>query len=256
MAGSILRSFVSGTRQVLGVQLFVSVGAVALAGWTLAVTNEALRERDRLRERVIQLEEEMGTRGIVVPSPPPLVDAAPAPPQTAYPDEVGPEDNARAPEQSSPPEQTGSEAFNPGQIVTDLFAPPPAMRTLVLHARSEADAELARRLAEAMPRPDNLRIVVRTMAARDPRPSGYTYYDGRQSRTAAALAARFNQTAGEHQIAPWSAQLRGMALPAQGEYTPDRTDIVLPPLPAPAQLNRVDPRLLRERPQQNQPPIR
>jgi hypothetical protein len=270
MAGSILRSFVSGTRQVLATQLIVSIGAVALAGWTLSVTNEVIRERDRLRERVIQLEEEMGTRGIVVPSPTAVVDTEPSEPEDAYPDEVGLDTDADpsekppssgAPSDEAPPDQPPSRAdpnasFNPGQVFTDLFAPAPPMRTLVLHARNERDAAVARRLAETMSDANGLRVIVNTTSPRDQREPGYSYYDGRQSRAAAALVAQFNQLAREHEIASWSAQLRGVALPSQGEYTADRTDIVLPALPAP-QLNRVDPRLLEVQPQERAPaPIR
>lgn len=266
MARSILQSFVSGTRQVLAAQLVVSVGAVALAGWTLAVTNEVIRERDRLRERVIQLEEEMGTRGIVVPPPPAVVGAGPSRSETAYPGEVGLEtdadasrerpDGAPAEPEPASPERAEDAGFNPGQIFTDLFAPAPPMRTLVLHARNERDAAIAGRLAEELRRATEMRVVVRTMPPRDQRQSGYAYYDGRQSRAAAALVVRFNDIARQHEIASWSVQLRGVALPAQGEYTADRTDIVLPPLPAP-QLNRLDPRLLQVEPQESAPaPIR
>jgi hypothetical protein len=76
MARSMLRALVSGTRQMLGAQLFVSVLAIALAGWTLTVTNEVIGERDRLRERVVQLEGEFAARGIVVPSAPAVVESA------------------------------------------------------------------------------------------------------------------------------------------------------------------------------------
>jgi hypothetical protein len=41
----------------------------------------------------------------------------------------------------------------------------------------------------------------------------------------------FHETARRLEIAQWSAQLRGTALPAQGEFTADRLDIILPPLP-------------------------
>lgn len=232
MAGSILRSFVSGTRQVLVAQLFVSVGAVALAGWTLGVTNELIRERDRLRERVIQLEEELGGRGIVVPSTPTVVDTAPPAAEDAYPGEVGlgeqtPETPTEDQAEVTPTPEDGA-SF--GQIITDLLAPPPPLRTVVLHARNEQDGALARRLAERLAQAGDLRVVVDVLSPRTQQQSGYAYYDGRQSSAAAALVAQFNDVAREHQIAPWSAQLRGTALPEQGEYTADRMDIVLPPL--------------------------
>jgi hypothetical protein len=269
MAGSVLHSFVSGTRQVLTAQLFVSVAAVGLAGWTLGVTNELIRERDRLRERVIQLEEDMGSRGIVVPSTPTVVETEPPPAETVYPGEVGlgqdgsapadggqdvidapPADPNAAPEPAPAPEtptRAGERTFNPGQIFTELFAPAPPLRILVLHARGERDGEYARRLAgELTKESPDLRVIIDVIGPRDQRESGYAYFDGRQSRAAAALVAQFNDLSRRYEIAPWSAQLRGVALPAQGEYTADRLDIVLPPLPEPnLQLNRVDPRLLQ-----------
>src|SRR5574338_185062 len=90
MARSVLRSLVNGTRQLLTVQLFVGILAVALAGWTLAVTNTVIRDRDRLKDRVIQLEQAMASSGIVVPATPVLVDqAAGVSEANAYPGEVG-----------------------------------------------------------------------------------------------------------------------------------------------------------------------
>jgi hypothetical protein len=226
MAGSILGSFVSGTRQVLVAQLFVSVGAVALAGWTLGVTNELIRERDRLRERVIQLEADMGQRGIVVPETPAVVDTAPPAAEDVYPGEVG-----LGEQQPTDGAAPADGAFNPGQIVTDLFTPPPPMRTVVLHARSEQDGAYARRLGEQLAQAGNVQVVVNVLPQqRAQQEAGYSYYDGRQSSAAAALVAQFNDVARTNQIAQWSAQLRGTALPEQGEYTADRLDIVLPPL--------------------------
>ena len=70
MARSLLEALVRGTRQMLTAQLIVSIGAVALAGWTLAITSDVIRERDQLRERVIQLETAMGAQGMVVPAKP------------------------------------------------------------------------------------------------------------------------------------------------------------------------------------------
>jgi len=254
MAGSLLRAFVGGTRQVLTVQLFISIAAVALAGWTLGVTNELIRERDRLRERVIQLEADMGARGIVVPSTPTVVETAPPAAEDAYPGEVGLDDVPQTDvgQTATPDEQT----FNPGRIVTDMFAPAPPMRTVVLHARNERDAAVAQRLAEQLARAANVRVVVNPRTPRNQQQPGYSYFDGRQSRAAANLVAQFNTIARENEVAPWSAQLRGTALPERGEYTADRLDIVLPPLPQPSL--QVDPRALelrRVEPQQP-PPIR
>lgn len=72
MARSTLQAFINGTRQLLTVQLTVAVIAIALAAWTLSVTTTVLRERDRLQERVIQLEQAMSEGGVVVPQAPAL----------------------------------------------------------------------------------------------------------------------------------------------------------------------------------------
>lgn len=273
MARSILGSFVSGTRQVLAAQLFISVAAVGLAGWTLGVTNDLIRERDRLKERVLQLEETLAGSDIVVPEtaevvdPPRAEDAYPPSvtlPETGTPAAPAPQPETPAPAQpvddkapAAPPERT----FNPGQILGELFAPAPAMRTIVLHARTDADARVAQRLANELTQTTNMRVAVDVMPPRDPRESGYAYFDGRQSRAASALMQRFHDIARRNEVAAWSAQLRGVALPAQGEYTADRLDVVLPPLPAVVnpqlQLQRVDPRLLqRQTAPQQQPTIR
>jgi hypothetical protein len=103
----------------------------------------------------------------------------------------------------------------------------------VLHVRSSEDARAASRIARALQANDDLRVLIDVMPAGDPRQSGYAYFDGRQSRAAADVVARFHEGARAMQIAQWSAQLRGTALPAQGEYGADRLDIVLPPLPPP-----------------------
>lgn len=264
MARSLLRSFVSGARQMLTAQLVVSIGAVALAGWTLAVTNDLIRERDRLRERVIQLEQSMGDQGIVVPSAPATVDQPAAPASGAYPPEQTGAAPADAPKEPSTPsgqtEATGANsapspapstattappapadrAFNPAQIIGELFRPPPPLRAVILHARTQSDAAIAARVARGLREQAQIAASIDVMQPGDPRQSGYAYYDGRQSRAAAAFVAQFNDVARRDQIAAWSAQLRGVALPAQGEYTAERLDIVLPPLPPPPQ--RVDPR--------------
>lgn len=218
MASSQLRALVGGTRQVLAVQLFIAVAAVALAGWTLSITNDVIRERDRLRERVVQLEGELGARGIVVPSAPTVVASVSG--DAVYPPEVGLE---AAPDQ----------AFNPGRLVSDIFARPSNLRTIVLHARGQTDGVAALRLAEALRSEGGASVTVNVINARDGRPAGYAYYDGRQARDAAAMVARFNDAARRAELPQWSAQLRGLALPAQGEFTAERLDIVLPALPAP-----------------------
>jgi hypothetical protein len=219
VAQSLLRTLVSGTRQMLAAQLFISVLAIALAGWTLAITSEVIKERDRLRDRVVQLEGELGARGVV--APPSAVVAASASAAALYPPEIGLEASV------SP------ERFSPQQILGDLFAPAPPLRTIVLHVRSETDAAVLAPLAEEMRAGSALNVVVHRTAPRDPRQPAYVYYDGRQSRAAAALVALFNDAARRAEIPQWSAQLRGQALPAEGEFRTDRVDIILPALPAP-----------------------
>jgi len=199
----------------LAVQLFVGVVAVALAGWTLAITNEVMRERDRLEERVVQLEAELATRGIVVPDAPTIRERAAA---DIYPAEIGRRRQAAS-----------QSRFDPRQILSDLAAPP-ELQVLVVHARSVEDGAIAERLGAGLG--GDVNVIVNVLPARDPRPAGYAYYDGRHSRAAAALVARFTDGARREEIPLWSAQLRGTALPAQGEFTADRMDIVLPALPA------------------------
>lgn len=238
MARSVIGALVSGTRGMLSAQLFVSIVGIALAGWTLTITNEVIRERDRLRERVVQLESSMAERGVVVP-PTPAVVNTPVAPSSVYPSAVGDALNAPAadstvPITTAPPNAAPAPAASArdlGEVITDLFAPPPPMRVIVLHVRDQADAAAAQRIGEELSRDSDLSAVVVVMAPRDPRHSGYAYFDGRQNRATAELVAQFHDVARRAGIAPWSAQLRGVALPSQGEYTADRLDIVLPPLP-------------------------
>jgi len=251
MANSLLQSFVSGTRAMLSAQLIVSVGAVALAGWTLGVTNELIRERDRLQERVIQLEETMAARGDIPPAPTAVVEpVTTGGTDIVYPGSIGgavaptieeepvPADPASPAPATATPEERPAEAApqqrDLGSIVTGLFGPAPPLRTIVLHARSAEDGRIASRIAHALQEGNEARVLIDVMPPGDTRQSGYAYFDGRQSRAAADVVARFHETARGMQVAQWSAQLRGIALPAQGEYTADRLDIVLPPLPAPA----------------------
>lgn len=288
MAGSLLGSFVSGTRQMLAIQLFVSVGAVALAGWTLTVTNELIQERDQLRDRVIQLEQTMAQNNIVPPEARPVIEDAPSsegpyPPEAVLPEDGElPEDqlpNGDAPLPQDPIEPGGTETpgqtvepggqtaepqtptFDPGAVI-DIFRRPPPLRTVVLHVRTREEYALARRIAADLTESSRgeLRVPVVITRAGEAHQPGYAYFDGRQSRPAAAMVARFNDVARQYQIAQWSAQLRGRALPAQGEYTADRVDIVLPALQQTPTL-QIDPRILQEQrvnPQleQARPPVR
>lgn len=244
MARSVLRSLVNGTRQLLTVQLFVAIITVALAGWTLAVTNTVIRDRDRLRDRVIQLEQAMASGGMVVPATPVLVDQpVSVGDANAYPGEIGLTANGevrgqRATEVTSnnasrarPATQDVGANFS--RVLSDLFAPPPPLHVAVLHVHSEAEANAARLVAENLVRAAHVRVIINVLPVRDPHEAGYAYFDGRQSAAAAALVGQFNDAARQWEIAPWSAQLRGTALPAQGEYRSDRVDLVLPPLPPP-----------------------
>ena len=263
MAKSLLGSFVTGTRAMLAAQLIISVGAVGLAGWTLGVTNELIRERDRLQERVIQLEENIASRGDVPPPSTAVVEPR-TPQATDYPGSI---EGASAPEAvdeqgaGATPDASGEPGESradrteepiadpePGndlsRVLGSLFAPAPPLRTVVLHVRSETDSSYATRIARELMAGGEVRVLIDVMPPRDPRQSGYAYFDGRQSRPAAEMVTRFHDIARNYQIAAWSAQLRGIALPAQGEYTADRLDLVLPPLPA-ADPQRIDPRQLQ-----------
>lgn len=231
MAKSLLSAFVSNTRALLIAQLIACVGAVALAGWTLGVTNQVLRERNRLQERVIQLEEAMAASGVIPPTPTAVVAPAPQSDE-AYPGSIA---NARAPSESAESADVITAAEN-GQnissVITSLFGPAPPLRTVVLHVRAESDFAAAEKIAREL-QSNDVRALINVMSASDQRQSGYAYFDGRQSRAAADIVARFHDLARTQQVAQWSAQLRGTALPARDEYTADRLDIILPPLPPP-----------------------
>lgn len=237
MAQSLIGAFVSGARGLLTTQLFISVAAVGLAGWTLAITNQLIRERDLLQERVIQLEAAMAERGMVVP-PTQTVVRAPAPDIAAlYPGEVGATalSAPAGPEANTAPEPSAAAQRDLRQMIGGLFSPAPPLRVVVLHVRDAADTEPARAIAAELSNLADLHVVIDVMPARDGRQSGYSYFDGRQNRAAADLVTDFHDIARAKGLAPWSAQLRGTALPAQGEYTADRLDLLLPPLPpAPA----------------------
>lgn len=291
MARSLLQSFVSGTRQMLAVQLFVSVGTVALAGYTAMVTNRAIAERNRLSERVIQLEQALGEADIVPPEAVTIPETAP--PETIYPPSLEgatttvtpetPEDTSTSvqePATTTPPTrdeptpttappanvdeakpetQTTPQtpAFDPAQILRDLLTPPPPLRRVVLHVRAQSDVDEAQRVARALAA-NNIAVSIDVMPAGDTRESGYAYFHGRQASAAANVVQSLQDAARAAEIAPWVAQLRGSALPASGEYTADRVDIVLPPLPA-SRLNlrrQIDPRVLQNmqvQPQANPP---
>lgn len=240
MARSLLEALVRGTRQMLTVQLIASVAAIALAGWTLAITNEVIRERDQLRQRVIQLEAAMGSQGLVVPAKPATLDRpALSREDNGYPPSIGGVGAMHAEnvlvvtgaQRTPTPAQSGG--FNATRVLQDIFTPPPPMRALVVHAHGLEDAAAAERVAHDL-RDGEVGVIIDVLAEHDQHQAGYAYFDGRQSQAAAALVAKFNDAARRAEIALWSAQLEGVALPSVGEYTADRVDIVLPALPAPA----------------------
>ncbi len=239
MKRSAIGAFVNGVRGMLSAQLFASIAAIALAGWTLSVTNEVIRERDRARERIIQLESAMAERGVVVPPVSPVVTARTGA-DTPYPGAIGaaadamPGTEGAIPVDTSveTPARTETNRLDFGQVF-DLFAPAPPMRLVVLHVRAPADAAYAQQIGEELRRNANVAVVVDVVSSGEGRQSGYAYFDGRQNRATADLVAQFHEIARRAGIAPWSAQLRGVALPAQGEYAADRLDITLPPLPPP-----------------------
>ncbi|MFT3728030.1 MAG: hypothetical protein QM759_09425 [Terricaulis sp.] len=238
MARSLLDALVRGTRQMLTVQLIASVAAIALAGWTLAITNEVIRERDQLRARVIQLEAAMGSQGLVVPPKPATLDRPVlTTDNNGYPPAVGGLAALHAKDvqviTGAEPASTPAPAsgFNPTRVLQDIFTPPPPIRALVLHAHGADDAAQAERVAHDL-RDASVGVIIDILPRPHPHQPGYAYFDGRQSQASAALVARFNDAARRAQIAPWSAQLQGVALPALGEYSADRVDIVLPELPA------------------------
>lgn len=215
---SLARGFTTAARSLLAIQLFVSVLAIAIAAWTMAVTTDIMQERDGLRERVIQLEAELAARGVIVPEPPTVLGSA-APSAAVYPGSVAELANRQS--------ETGFGAF-----LGEILAPVQPLSVVILHVRAE-NIDVARKIADALARSQGATVLVNTLSERSARQPGYVYYDGRQSRAAAAIVARFHDAAREAGAAAWSAQLRGEALPAEGEYGADRLDIVLPPLPPP-----------------------
>lgn len=231
MARSVTGAFVRSVRSVLSVQLFLSIGAIAIAAWTLGITNELIRERDRLQARVIQLEEAIVAEGRTTPPPPAVVEAPAG--EGEYPPSI-----ARAAYVSAAPTDSSiasdaSEANSDLGVIGSLFAPPPPLATVVLHVRNAEDEAAAQALGTELAQTSDVRVAVSVMTARDIRRSGYAYYDGRQNRAAADLMTQFHDSARRAGLAPWSAQLRGMALPSEGEYGADRLDVVLPALPPP-----------------------
>jgi hypothetical protein len=227
MARSLLQDFISGTRQMLSVQLFLSIVVIALAGWTLSITNQVIRERDALLDRVVQLEQIMAARGEIPPEPPAAV-IAPAGQPGPYPGTISEAREIAGAATTTPT----SDQDGIGDMLSAMFSPAPPISTVVLHVRSEADRADAEGLAQALHDAQHVRAAVRVMPQSDASAPTYVYFDGRQNRAAAELVNRFHDLSRERQIAVWAAQIQGVALPARGEYTADRLDIVLPALPA------------------------
>lgn len=223
--GSLLQAMLGSARRALALQVLLSVFAIALAAWTLSVTAGLLRERAKANDRIVQLEETLASNNIVPPPPRARVEARPG----------------------YPPSVAGGEIGGGGQSIADLFAPPPPLRRLVVHVREQEDLASAAAIAKAVTDAVGMPSASVALMARDPRPPGYYYFDGRQSAAAAELAARFNDAAGDTGLAPWSARLRATALPSSGEYASNRVDIVLPALP-PAPEPPLDPGPARQSP--------
>lgn len=214
---SLLRSLVNGARRILVLQVLLSVIAIALTGWTIETVSNALSERARLVDRVIQLEETLAKNDIVAPPPAPvLIEAEPA-----YPPAF----------QGAP--AASASRFDPRRAIADLFSPPPPISVVVVHVRSDDDLMRAQRLVAGVDAAAMKQASVLLMPPGDVRTPGYFYFDGRQSAAAAALIADFNDAARRAGLAPWSAQLRGVALPARGEFAAERLDVILPALPPP-----------------------
>jgi hypothetical protein len=207
---SLLQALLGSARRALALQVLLSVFAIALAGWTLSVTASLLREQAKANDRIVQLEETLASNNIVPPPPRARVEAQPG-----YPPSVA----------------AGAESRGAGPSVADLFAPPPPLRRLVVHVREQEDLASATAIAKVVTEAAGMPSASVALMARDPRPPGYYYFDGRQSAEAAELAARFNDAARDTGLAPWSARLRATALPSSGEYAANRVDIVLPALP-------------------------
>lgn len=234
MARPLLNRFVRGVRQILALQLILAIGLVAMAGWTLGLTSELMIERDRQRTRIVQLEEALVANDIVVPSTANVVEAPAQRARDVYP----PPAPAEAMIAPLAPREDG--AFNPTQMLAEMFTPTPAMRVVIVHVRSEAEARIAAPIVADMAAAAGIEAYVALMPTREQRSAGYSYFDGRQSGPAAALLQSFHDSARRAGVAPWSAQLRGVALPAQGPYTPERLDI-MPPALSPTQIQRLDP---------------
>ena len=215
---SLLRSLVNGTRRILALQVLLSVIAIAITGWTIETVSNALGERARLVDRVIQLEEALASNDIVVPPPAPvLIEAEPS-----YP-----------PALEGAPAASAQSQVNPRRAIGDLFSPPPPLTVVVVRVRSDDDLLRAQRLVAGVNSAALKQASVLLMPPGDVRMPGYFYFDGRQSAAAAALIADFNNAARRAELAPWSAQLRGVALPARGEFAAQRLDLILPALPPP-----------------------
>jgi hypothetical protein len=102
-----------------------------------------------------------------------------------------------------------------------------------LHVRGESDLARAKQLLAGAGSRSLAQATVALMPPGEVRTPGYFYFDGRQSASAADLVAAFNNAARRAEIAPWSAQLRGTALPARGEFAAGRLNLILPELPQP-----------------------
>ena len=250
MAKSTLQAFVSATRQMLTLQLFIGVAAVGLAGWTASVTTQLIRERNALSARVLQLEAELNKAG--VEAPPPMVtgraDAAPTPtleappmpaetttqPAPAQPSSETPTTTETTQPGKPPRTETTTTAttapFDPGSFIRNVL-PPPALSLVVLHVRAEGDRAAAERIARDLAS-TGAQVSVEVSSPRDTHAPAYAYFDPRQANAAAAIAAQLRAAARHAEIAAWTADLPGTALASSERYSANRVDFLLPALPA------------------------
>jgi hypothetical protein len=122
--------------------------------------------------------------------------------------------------------------FDPSAIISALL-PPPKLHLVVLHVHSDAERAIAERVVREMG-DSGLQVTIDVLPRTDTHPPAYAYFDARQSRPAQEIAQRIQLAARRAEISAWTASLSGFSLPASAEYTVDRVDFVLPPLPSAA----------------------
>lgn len=216
MAASTLQSFVNGMRQMLTLQLFVGVAAVALAGWTAAVTNEVIRERDALKGRVAQLETEIGILGGEIPDPIEAIEVEEAPPVE---EAANTEDSA---DDVVVTEETTRDEVTPSPVVDT-----PAFQSVVLHIFTDLDRDEAEGIArdlDGLGLKTSIELVPRNVVRR----AFYSYSRREQQQAAGNLHQRIRDIARRRQIAAWNIDMRATL---NADAPADQFDIWLPTLP-------------------------